>query len=203
MWEIKISEFFYNPTSTFAFIFELIGEWPALIPFVYIFVVFVGILAKRRIFRDKKWELVLFSLYLVSVVVVASLVVLTIKNLWGRARFCELEAPTYEGYTPFYKLSSFGGESFPSGHASMSALSILLCDINNQHKIFDSNKGIVAFSVTFTILVILSRLIAGAHFITDLLVGVVISLATRFLLKKIYKKLYPKLLPNSKHSSLT
>ncbi|MBQ8178409.1 MAG: phosphatase PAP2 family protein [Clostridia bacterium] len=188
MWEIRISEWFYNPNSVFATIFELIGEAPAVIPFVYFLVVLVGILSKKKLFLDRKWEIIAFSLYLISVVVVTSTVVATIKHLWGRARFFELTPPDYFGYTPFYQPSTFGGSSFPSGHASMSALSILLYDINKKHKVFAKNGVVLAFSGLFIALVAVSRLVAGAHFITDLVVGVALSLITRALLKFIHRK---------------
>ncbi len=192
MWEISISEWFYNPKSVFTMIFELIGEAPVVIPFVYFAVVIGGIIAKKKYFLDRKWELIAFSVYLMSTVVVTSAVVTVIKNLWGRARFFEIAPPDYLGYTPFYQLSTFGGSSFPSGHASMSVFSILLYDINKTHKIFAKNNIIIAGSVIFTVLVCVSRLMSGAHFITDLLFGVGISLIIRWLLKIVHHKWFAK-----------
>ena len=182
MWEIEISQWFYHPTSIFASIFDLIGEAPAVIPFVYFVVVLVGIVAKRSCFTKNKWEYIYFALYLICVVVIVSTVVATV----------DLNAPDYIGYTPFYQPSAFGGSSFPSGHASMSTLSVLLYDINKKHRIFAKNGWILAFSVLFTACVVVSRLIAGAHFITDLIFGVLIALVVRAVSKLIYQKLIAK-----------
>ncbi|MBQ9114821.1 MAG: phosphatase PAP2 family protein [Clostridia bacterium] len=192
MWEIEISQWFYHPTSIFASIFDLIGEAPAVIPFVYFLVVLVGIITKRTYFTKNKWEHIYFALYLICVVVMVSTVVATIKHLWGRARFVDLNAPDYIGYTPFYQPSAFGGSAFPSGHASMSTLSVLLYDINKKHRIFAKNGWILAFSVLFTACVVVSRLIAGAHFITDLIFGVLIALVVRAVSKLLYQKLISK-----------
>lgn len=188
MWEIKLSEFLYNPNSVFAKVFKAIGEAPALIPFVYAIVVIVGILLKKKDFKDKKWELIGFSVYLMAAVTVTAATVGILKHFWGRARFYELNAPDYLGYTPFYVISDFGGSSFPSGHAAMSTLSVLLYDINKKHKIFAKNGIIIAFSVLFTVSVVLSRLIAGAHFITDLVVGTLIALLVRKIAELVYCK---------------
>ena len=188
MWEIKLSELFYSPNSVFAKVFEAIGEAPALIPLVYTVVVIVGIIFKKRVFNDGKREIIGFSFYLMMTVLITATAVGTIKHLCGRARFYELSSPDYLGYTPFYIISDFGGSSFPSGHAAMSTLSILLYDINKKHKIFAKNGIIIAFSVVFVLLVVVSRLVAGAHFITDLVFGVVIALSVRWIVKLVYRK---------------
>ncbi len=50
----------------------------------------------------------------------------TLKQLWGRVRFCNL-APDLHDYTPFTVPAGVGaGESFPSGHAAMAALGLLV-----------------------------------------------------------------------------
>lgn len=186
MWEIGINEFLYNPDSKFGIIFECIGEAPALIPFCYLAIVVFGIAFRKWGFRERKWELILFSCYLICVVALSATVVESLKHLMGRARFLELSPPDYLGYTPFYRISSFGGRSFPSGHASMSTLSFLLLDLNEQHKIFKNKWLLTSFCTIFTILVAFSRLVMGAHFITDLLAGIIISLTTRLIVKKIH-----------------
>ena len=180
MWEIEISKFFFRGENLFTLIFECIGEAPALIPFFYLLVVTFGVLRKK----DAKRKDFVFVCYLLGVVIVSATAVATMKYLWGRVRFIDLNAD-YSNYTPFWIFSS-GGNSFPSGHASMSATSILLVDINEKHIIFKSKVVPFAFSAIFTILTAFSRLTAGAHFITDLVFGILISLVTRWILKKIY-----------------
>ena len=190
MWEIKINELLYNPESLFGVIFECVGECPALIPFCYLAFVLLGLVFNRWGVRARKWDYLLFTCYLLLTLAITATLVEVLKVTIGRVRFCDL-GDNYAGYTPFYKIG-FGGRSFPSGHASMSALSLLLLDINERHNIFQKKWVITAFSTIFTLLVALSRLILGAHYLTDLLFGIAIALLTRFALKKLTRKLIPK-----------
>ncbi len=182
MWEIKINEFFYNPDSIFGIIFECIGEAPALIPFCYLAFVLVGLIFNKWDVRKNKRQYLALSCYLLLTLVITATIVEVLKISTNRMRFCDLGSG-YEGYTPFYKAGE-GGRSFPSGHASMSALSLLLVDLNEMHAIFKNKVGLYTFSLLFTLLVILSRLIMGAHYLTDLLFGVLISLFVRLLTRK-------------------
>lgn len=197
MWEIEISKFFFKGENLFTLIFECIGEAPALIPFLYLILILVTCAFKRKLPKST----LIFACYLLGVVIVSATVVATMKYLWGRVRFIDLNAD-YSNYTPFWIFSS-GGNSFPSGHASMSATSILLVDINEKHKIFKSKVVPFAFSAIFTILTAFSRLTAGAHFITDLVFGILISLITRWILKKIYLRYTLNIKDKTNYSPLT
>ena len=201
MWEIRISEFFYCPNTIFGLVFDCIGESPAVIPIIYFSCVLGGLLLKKKSVVARKSSLIGLSCYLVCVLVLSVTVVGTIKHLWGRVRFCDLTPPNYDEYTPFYLLGS-GGRSFPSGHASMSALSFLLIDVNSVHNVFKKRK-VVAFACIFTFLTCLSRLMEGAHFITDLIFGVLITLSIRFLLRKFFLFLKHKLHAKSHRQNST
>lgn len=197
MWEIEISKFFFKGENLFTLIFECIGEVPALIPFLYLILILVTCAFKRRLPKAT----LIFACYLLGVVIVSATVVATMKYLWGRVRFIDLNAD-YSNYTPFWLFGS-GGNSFPSGHASMSATSILLVDINERHKVFKSKVVPLVFSSIFTILTAFSRLTAGAHFITDLVFGILITLITRWILLKIYLRYTLNIKDKTNHSPLT
>jgi membrane-associated phospholipid phosphatase len=186
MWEIKLSALLYNPGTIFGTVFECIGETPMLIPVVFFAFIFGGIIVKNQRIIARKRELLLFSCYLFCVVILSATAVATIKFLWERTRFCDLTPPLYEGYTPFYAFGN-GGNSFPSGHASMSAISFLLCDINDKFPTF-SKRTPTLFAWLFTLLVCLSRLLEGAHFLTDLIAGVLITFLSKFALKRLFEK---------------
>lgn len=200
MWEIEISKIFYRGETLFTKLFECVGEAPALIPFIYLFVVLSFFLFKK-IERKELNKHLLFSCYLIVVVVLSATVVSALKHLFNRVRFVDL-APNYKNYTPFWEIGN-GGNSFPSGHASMSATSILLVDINERHKVFKSKVVPLVFSSIFTILTAFSRLTAGAHFITDLVFGILITLITRWILMKIYLRYTLNIKDKTNHSPLT
>ncbi len=184
MWEIEIAKFLYHPKSVFGIIFECIGEAPALMPFVFgIVILFRFCLLKRGTQKD-----IYFSIYLMLVVFFSTAIVFALKTVVNRTRFYDLLAPDYLGYTPFYSKGS-GGESFPSGHAAMSTLSLLFYDIVARYKLFKRQKLVYGACLVFIFLTCLSRMLEGAHFITDVAVGVTISLGARYLLKIPFKKL--------------
>ncbi|MBO5774159.1 MAG: phosphatase PAP2 family protein, partial [Clostridia bacterium] len=62
-----------------------------------------------------------------------------------------------------------------------------------KHPLF-SKKTSFIFAFLFTTLVCVSRLTEGAHFITDVVAGVVVTLTTRLVLKRL---LFRKLLTSS------
>ena len=192
MWEIKISELLYHPNTILGTIFDSIGEMPALLPIIYFAFIIGGIIFKNKNVLGRKRELLSFSCYLICVLILSVTVVATIKNLWDRTRFCDLTPPLYDGYTPFYVFGN-GGNSFPSGHASMSSLSFLLVDANEKHPLF-SKKTPFVFAFLFTLLVCISRLTEGAHFITDVVAGVIVTLTARLVLKRLF---FRKLLTSS------
>lgn len=183
MWEIEVSKFFYRGETIFTKVFECVGEAPALIPFLYLFVVLSAFLF-RKIERKDIGKHIFFSFYLIAVVVLSVTVVSGLKCVFNRVRFVDL-APDYNDYTPFWAMGN-GGHSFPSGHASMGATSFLTIDINEKHKVFKSKVVPLAFSIIFTFLTSLSRLLAGAHYLTDLIFGVLITLVARALFKRLY-----------------
>lgn len=94
------------------------------------------------------------------------------KGLWGRTRFRSMEAP-YTEFTPWYIINGFNGNhSFPSGHtqgAGMSYLLMLLPLISKKCREHKTALFLTAFF--YTSLVAFTRLIMGAHYLSDVTVG--------------------------------
>ena len=94
------------------------------------------------------------------------------KGLWGRTRFRSMEAP-YAEFTPWYIINGFNGNhSFPSGHtqgAGMSYLLMLLPLISKKCREHKTALFLTAFF--YTSLVAFTRLVMGAHYLSDVTVG--------------------------------
>lgn len=118
------------------------------------------------------------------------------KYLWGRVRFRDLLASgSFDAFTPWYVLNGINGnKSFPSGHTAGAAMSYFLMFMPC---IFDKfkNKQALCFVLPFvyTSLVAYTRLVMGAHYLSDVTMGgvvgftvVIISIAVYE--KQIYKK---------------
>lgn len=117
-------------------------------------------------------------LYFIVVIIVMN----SLKTVWGRMRFREMTNPINE-FTRWYQIVPRGGfnniyASFPSGHSMNSAgviLSMLLPTIlptlEGKEKVFH------IFTYVWCIVVGISRVFMGAHFSSDVTVGILLSLA--------------------------
>lgn len=102
------------------------------------------------------------------------------KAMWGRMRFREMTDPAKE-FTRWYQICGGGGfndayASFPSGHSMNSAgviLAILLPDIIPALK--DKKNILRAIAYVWCIVVGASRVLMGAHFASDVTVGILLS----------------------------
>ncbi len=96
------------------------------------------------------------------------------KMVWGRVRFRDLiKAGSYEEFTPWYKINGItGNRSFPSGHtagASMSYLMMLLPFVSPKW----AKRRYLCFFIplVYTSVVAYTRLVMGAHYLSDVTVG--------------------------------
>ena len=129
MTDLFISELTYAPGSGFGAFFTAVGECPALFPALCALGAFVYLAASKQL-KDKsaRKKAFAFFLYTAATVVVTAAVVILLKNLWGRARYTEL-SDHGAGFTPWYLPQGLTGhDSFPSGHAAMSALVFFVSD---------------------------------------------------------------------------
>lgn len=105
-------------------------------------------------------------------------VIETVKIFWGRVRFRDLIADgSFGRFTPWYHPNGHNGnKSFPSGHtggAGISYLFMLVPFISEKLK----DKFALCFAVPFvyTSIVAYTRLVMGAHYLSDVAVGGTIS----------------------------
>lgn len=116
------------------------------------------------------------------------------KGLWGRERFRNMEAP-YNEFTAWYKINGFNGNhSFPSGHTAGAGVSyqlMLLPYASEKCRKHKTALFVIAFS--FTCVVALTRLVMGAHFLSDVTAGGTISFTCTLLGMAFYEKYSEKL----------
>lgn len=114
--------------------------------------------------------------------VLVLLVMNFLKTMWGRMRFREMTDPASE-FTRWYQICGGGSfddayASFPSGHSMNSAgvmLVVLLGDMIPALK--DKKKVLRIGAYVWCIVVGASRVFMGAHFASDVTVGILLSLA--------------------------
>ena len=181
MTDLFISELTYAPGSGFGAFFTAVGECPALFPALYALGAFVYLAASKQL-KDKsaRKKAFAFFLYTAATVVVTATVVILLKNLWGRARYTEL-GENGAGFTPWYLPQGINGhDSFPSGHAAMSALVFFVSD-GIEYFTGKRFRSVDLLCFAFTFAVCLSRLLEGAHYLSDLAAGVAFAALFRAL----------------------
>lgn len=118
-----------------------------------------------------------------------------IKILWGRVRFRDLVAAgSYDAFTPWYHINGTNGnKSFPSGHTAGAGMSYLLMTLGYLSKRSEKRAGIYFFiSLIYTSAVAYSRLVLGAHYLSDVAAGGMISFTLVLIAMAVYEKINKK-----------
>ncbi len=162
-------------------------------------------------------ELFGWAVAVILISLVTNAIVQGSKLIFDRTRFRAMiyEGQTnFENFTPWYVINTnkfastsqyYGDyfESFPSGHTCAAASSFLLLLLPCFYK-KSNNYGFKTFAIVFSVLytgaVALSRIIAGAHFFTDVYISILVNLVVIFIAKVF---IIDKYLINKKYSKIS
>ena len=129
--------------------------------------------------KKKKW-LVFFGF--ASIVCVLSNIILVnlIKYIWGRPRSREIAAAgDFSIFSNWYHINGFtlhGHHSFPSGHTASATVLFVFCALGEVFPEKQAKEGTTAFIVgLYTFTMAYSRLVLGAHFLSDVTAGFTVS----------------------------
>lgn len=163
-----------------------------LIPILAIIYIGASYFIAKKISVSNKEELrnaaIVGVLTFVFVVIAFNL----IKLAWGRERYRHMiEVGSFDAFSMWFipqGLAS-GNEfmSFPSGHSANAAIMVWIALIPTfVPSLKDKKKWFIAFAAIWTVLVPVSRVFLGAHFASDVTMGVTITLVIFTLLKSKY-----------------
>lgn len=131
----------------------------------------------------------------IAVMTAQLLAVEGMKAMWGRVRFRDLLAQgSYDEFTPWYCINGVNGnKSFPSGHTAGAGMSFLMMLFPFAFDKF-KDKSRLCFAVPFiyTSVVAVTRLIMGAHYLSDVAMGGIISFTAVIIAVQIYCKVLPE-----------
>lgn len=139
---------FFGNTTTYFYIFIPVGIW----------------MISRK--KGKKF------LYILAAILIATLIMVTIKNTVRRTRPID-----------FFVINQ-GGYSFPSGHSIVSAATYWTIYRINDLK----NTPYKVFLIIFPLLIGFSRLALGVHWPTDVITGLLLGYSISSVVKYRYKK---------------
>ena len=246
--DLQISKAIYNQQSTFGFIFEAIGEFPAaliasfcsmslmitrnkdrsvkyilgtigysvlvvlfalmaamlpvkylsgptlLIPLLAILYVGLFYIIAKKYTKTNREELRKAAIAGLLTFVFVTIAFNLIKMGWGRERYRNMVATgAFEGFSMWFIPQRFTTNnefmSFPSGHSANAAIMIWITLIPTfVTSLKDKKNWFIGFATLWIVLVPISRIIVGAHFASDVTMGVTVTLVIFTLLKEKYIK---------------
>ncbi len=144
-----------------------------------------------RIPDDVKRTLVILSLAGIILMFAETAVIEAIKMLWGRVRFRDLiAAGSYDAFTSWLHPNGINGnQSFPSGHTANAALGYLMLALPFVSPKWNKNKA-WCFIIPFihTSVLAFTRLVMGAHYLSDVTVGGLVTFTLTLVTIKIAEK---------------
>ncbi len=190
--DLYIASLFYFGNLQFSlqsFDFVSILFRKILIPIILIYILVFPILSRHygisKIFFGYRFSireiLLIWFCQIFSILVVVNLF---LKNLWGRARPGDiLEFGGVETFSPWYKISNSCDTncSFVSGDSSV-GFAIIILFFLTKNIIFLYGSLVFGFMLGFI------RILAGGHFLSDVVFSGVIIIFLNFLIVKVYNR---------------
>lgn len=139
-------------------------------------------------YRDKLRQIAILSIIIMFVQIT---VIEGMKYLWGRVRFRDLLASgSYDAFTPWYQINGINGnKSFPSGHTAGAGMSYLMMAFPYLSKKWERQKTLCfVIPLVYTSVVAFTRLVMGAHYLSDVAMGGVVSFTIVIIAFSLYEK---------------
>lgn len=166
---------------TWNYLSDNLGDVPQiLIPVIGILMAVTAVWITLKVPEENRSKALRYAAAALIYFLLVIFVMNSLKTIWGRMRFREMTDPVHE-FTRWYQLCGRGSfdnayASFPSGHSMNSAgviLTLLLPDLVPAWK--DKQKLLRICTYTWCIVVGASRVLMGAHFASDVTVGILLS----------------------------
>jgi membrane-associated phospholipid phosphatase len=143
----------------------------------------------------KKYRKPLIAMAFIGIAVMAlqAGIIELMKMFWGRVRFRNLDGD-YSQFTNWLTINgNTGDHSFPSGHTGGAGMSYLIMLLPYISKKLQRNLPL-CFGAAFcyTTAVAITRLVMGAHYLSDVAVGGLVSFILTLIGMKIYEALAAK-----------
>lgn len=149
-----------------------VEPWQLLL--IPVFLLFFCLIAKRIPEKEGFAQLAVFA---VIYFIAAQIIAYGIKVPWGRLRFRHMEDPLIQ-FTPWYLPQGItGNHSFPSGHTFNSCSVLLFLYLPGLYKEKAQPGGWLWFLAgAWIFMVAIGRIIAGAHFASDVMMGAMLGI---------------------------
>lgn len=138
--------------------------------------------------------MVRIAIIMLCVILLQSLFIKLVKNLNCRPRYRNIEGNDFRNwweFTPF-KYSDDLHKSFPSGHTGTATCAILFPLLSKviRFKSKNTELSLLLFSYSYIFIVAFSRIYYGAHFLSDVSFGGLITLLFSLIMMFIVERIY-------------
>ncbi len=168
---------YYGVTSPMA-LFIALGVIITLL-----FVPFAAKIDQQTLLKAKSALVCIVAMALATLVIISA-----IKSMWGRLRFREMQdiSQFTQWFIPVGKAADDAHKSFPSGHTSNA---LLICGVSFIFDAIGKKKAAQIAkwaSIAWVAFVMFSRMVCGAHFLSDTCAGAAITLGIVLVCYKIF-----------------
>lgn len=165
---------------------------------------FAGFVRKSIPFDDPD-RLIRTGVFLAAAAAAEIMLIWMIKIPWGRPRWRTVTAvgglefrpwylPSLTLKTPYLR-SGIGADefmSFPSGHTGNASAALLTVVLGELIPSFRKKRNVIlGAALVWIVMVMLGRIVAGAHYVTDTAAGLCISYSAFLVLKLLYCRRFP------------
>ncbi len=182
----------FSSTQNYELLIRILG-----IVFALLFVGVTVLLSFKftKNYEDKK-KLFICGFYLLIIVCLVAALATGFKYLWSRPRprYIFIEENPEDLFHPLWILNPFKAlkdgdnfKSFPSGHTTYASLEMFVLPLLGFLFNKDKKINIILFYIglLWALLAALSRIVAGAHFLSDVSFGLIITSCSTLLINKI------------------
>ncbi|OUU80594.1 MAG: hypothetical protein CBC38_01030 [Gammaproteobacteria bacterium TMED78] len=190
--DLQVSSYFWDPLASFSFkdtflefiIYESIN-WAVIVTLFFS----IAFLSYSKITNKFIQYKVVTKSYLMALIISPGIIVnALLKSNWGRPR--PIQTIDFNGryqYQEFFEHNLGGfGNSFSSGHASVPLIFIIFGLYFINKKNISIGRIIIYFSIVWYVATSMARIMAGGHFLSDVLWSGYISYLTVWASHKYY-----------------
>jgi len=184
---MPINYYFEHAESSVPMLWYGIAALLAIVLFV------LALLIIKKVGNLKLREMRKAGIVLLVLIIAEMLLVNVVKIIWARPRMRSIESA--DEFVHWYKINGISNDnelkSFPSGHAANAFIMLAYTMFLPYFKKIKKNWAL-AFALAWGICVSLSRVVLGAHFLSDVLVGSYITIILFFAIYKTIFRNQPK-----------
>lgn len=157
---------------------------------ITIFLPIISIFICSKIEKSYRKQLRIAATVGLIFVFLEMIIINVVKIFWGRERMRHMTDPIND-FSPWFvsqviSVANDEFKSFPSGHSANAAAAFWILMLPIFIKGLKGKESLLfATAVTWTVMVMISRIIMGAHFLSDVTVGATIGMGCFFVVRRL------------------